>query len=226
VTLDAAVSRAVFVDFDGTITDLDTFDVLVRHFAGDDAWHETERGLRDGSLSLRDVLQLQASYVRGSFDEIAALLEREVRVDPTFASFVEACESNGASVTVVSSGIAPIVRGRLAALGLERVPVVANDVDARPDGWTIRFRDDVDNGTDKAAIVRTARADGMETIFIGDGRSDFDAAVAADRCFAKRGRALERYLRERAAGYEPFDAFAQIEAALTIPLARSFPEGT
>jgi hypothetical protein len=42
-----AVSRderptAIFVDYDGTITDVDTFDVLVRSVAGDETWQRFE----------------------------------------------------------------------------------------------------------------------------------------------------------------------------------------
>lgn len=203
------------MDFDGTITDLDTFDVLVRHYAGADAWHATERGLDDGSTSLRDVLALQASYVRDSLDEVAALLRSEIAVDPTFAPFVRAVRSRGASVTIVSSGLEPIVRGRLADIGLDDLPVIANGVDPDPTGWRVRFRDPVDNGTDKAAIVSAAATRGAATVFIGDGRSDFGAALVADRRFAKRGLALERYLRAKGKPFESFASFADIEVALT-----------
>ena len=204
---------AIFVDFDGTITDLDTFDVLVRRFAGDDAWHRTEIGLDDGTMSLRDVLALQASYVRGTFDEVAAILRDHIAVDASFAPFVADARARGIDVTIVSSGIARIVADRLARIGLADVPIVANDIDARPDGWTIRFRDAVGNGTDKAAIVRDARVAGRRTIFIGDGRSDYAAALEADVRFAKRGLALERYLREHGVAFASFDAFADIDLA-------------
>lgn len=205
---------AVFVDFDGTITDRDTFDVLVQHFAGPDAWARTEVGLDDGTMTLRDVLQKQASFVRAPFDDVAALLRREVRVDPTFAPFVAACREHALAVTVVSSGLGPIVAGRLADVGCAEVPIIANDVDPRPSGWVIQFRDDVANGTDKVAIVRAARDAGIGTIFIGDGRSDYAAAVAADRRFARAGLPLERYLRERGVAFESFATFAEIHAAL------------
>lgn len=183
----------------------------MRRFAGDDAWHRTEIGLDDGTMPLRDVLALQASYVRGSFDEVAAILRDAIAVDPSFAPFVATARARGIEVTVVSSGIARIVADRLERVGLGDVPIVANDVDADPAGWTIRFRDPVGNGTDKAAIVRAARASGRRTIFVGDGRSDFAAALEADVRFAKRGLALERYLREREVAFTSFDAFGQID---------------
>ncbi len=200
----------MFVDFDGTITDRDTFDVLVSHFAGGDAWHASEAGLRDGSLALREVLQLQASYVRGTLDEVAALLRREVRMDPAFAPFARACLAGGIDITVVSSGLEPIVRGRLHDAGVGDIPVIANGIEAAPDGWVIHFRDSVANGTDKAALVLAAKARGRRTIFIGDGVSDYDAALVADRRFAKAESALERFLSRRGVAATPFASFAEI----------------
>ncbi len=202
---------AVFVDFDGTITDLDTFDILVKRFAGDDAWQRTEIGLDDGSMTLRDVLQLQASYVRGTFAEVAAILRSEIAIDPTFAAFVASARAREIPVTIVSSGIAPIIADRLAAIGLGDLPIIANEIDPAPTGWSIRFRDADGNGTDKAAIVRAAKAAGTRTIFFGDGRSDYAGALEADLTFAKAGLALERYLHERGVPFTPFSQFGAID---------------
>ncbi len=188
--------------------------MLVRHFAGEAALAETERGLHDGTTALRDVLQRQASYVRGSFADVAAVLEQKVRIDPTFPAFVERCRALTMPVTIVSSGTEQLIRLRLEPLGLADLPVIANEAIPSPSHWRIRFRDPVPNGTDKAAAVRAARERGAFTLFIGDGLSDFAAALAADRPFARRGHALESYLRERGVAFEPFSSFAEITPKL------------
>ena len=200
----------MFVDFDGTITDRDTFDVLVKLFAGEETWEETERGLDAGTRSLRDVLASQAALVRGEFRDVAAILRREIRVDPAFPGFAHACRERGVPLQIVSSGVASIVRDRMHEFGLDDLPIVANEVDPRPEGWVLHFRDPVSNGTDKAAIVRAARADGKRTVFIGDGRSDYDAAREADVRFAKRGLPLEAYLTERSLPFEAYQTFAGV----------------
>jgi len=212
---------AVFVNFDGTITDRDTFDVLVQHFAGPEVWARTGLGLNDGTLTLRDVLDRQVAYVRAPFDEVAALLRREVRIDPTFPPFVRACRRRGIALTVLSSGIARVITGRLADVGCGDVPVVANDVEAHVTGWKICFRDPVPNGTDKAAFVRHARESGSRTVFIGDGHSDFAAALEADRCFAKAGLPLESYLRAQGVAFDVFETFTEVERALDADDRRS-----
>jgi 2-hydroxy-3-keto-5-methylthiopentenyl-1-phosphate phosphatase len=76
------------------------------------------------------------------------------------------------------------------------------------------FVDPSDNGHDKAAHVRAARERGDRTVYIGDGISDFLAAVEADERYAKTGRALEAYCRERNIPCTSFTSFAEIERAL------------
>jgi 2-hydroxy-3-keto-5-methylthiopentenyl-1-phosphate phosphatase len=155
-------------------------------------------------------MQGQAGLVRGEFDEVSAYLRQAIRVDPTFAEFVRRCRAREASLTIVSSGVERIIAERLAEVGIRDVAIVANGLVADPSGWRLVFRDDVPNGTDKAVLVERAAASGARTVFVGDGRSDFDAALAAEVRFAKRGAALERFLTERSVPFEPFSNFEEI----------------
>lgn len=204
----------VFVDYDGTITDLDTFDVLVRAYVGAHRWDELEEKLHAGSMTLRDVLAAQAAGVRASLDEADALLCEGTAFDPSFASFVERCEREGASLTVLSSGVQPLIERAFERNGLGHVTILANGIDPSPEGWRFIFRDESDNGHDKAADVRAARERGAATVYVGDGPSDYEAALAAQRRFAKAGRTLEKYLSERGVAHDAFTSFAQIERAL------------
>jgi HAD superfamily phosphoserine phosphatase-like hydrolase len=204
---------AVFVDFDGTITDIDTFDALVRAVAGDAAWEQIDGALIAGRITLRDALAQQAALVRLSRIEALTFLESHARVDPAFGPFVDAVRAHGGTIRVVSAGIATVIHDALERAGVE-VDVLANDVDFHPGGWTMTFVDDSNNGHDKAAHVRAAHVDGTTTIYVGDGISDFEAALAADRRFAKAGRALEAYCRERNVPCTAFTSFAEVNAAL------------
>ncbi|MGH7728927.1 MAG: HAD-IB family phosphatase [Vulcanimicrobiaceae bacterium] len=209
----------MLVDFDGTITDADTLDVLVRASGQNGAWEAIEQGLRAGALPLRAALERQAALVRFSLAEALAVLAREISADPTFPAFVAAARAAGMRVAVVSSGLAPVVRARLAALGLHDLEVVANEVDAAPEGWRIRFRDLAPNGTDKVAIVECEQRAGRAVFYVGDGFSDYDAALAADRVAAKRGRKLEQHLRRLGLPFVAFERFAELEP-LPASLAR------
>ena len=175
-------------------------------------WEDLERKLDAGAMTLRDVLAAQAAHVRVSLDEADALLASRTRFDPTFAPFVHACEELGYDLTVVSSGVQPLIDRAFERNGLAHVPVLANGIDASAQGWRFHFRDASDNGHDKAAAVRRAREAGKHTIYIGDGPSDFEAAVSADQRFAKAGRGLERYLDEQAIPFVTFIHFSEIQA--------------
>jgi HAD superfamily phosphoserine phosphatase-like hydrolase len=154
--------------------------------------------------------------VRLSRPETLAFLESHARIDPTFAPFVHTARARGASVAVVSAGIRAVIGPALERAGVD-VPVFANDVDFDPGGWAMRFVDDSPLGHDKAARVAAARSAGSRTVYAGDGISDFEAAHAADAVFAKRGRALERYCRERGVPFTPFSSFDEIAVVLFAP---------
>jgi HAD superfamily phosphoserine phosphatase-like hydrolase len=203
----------VFVDFDGTITDVDTFDALARDAISAELWAELDADLIAGRRTLRDVLATQAAQIRKSEREALAFVEAQATVDPAFKPFVRAAFARDVDIAVLSSGLAPIIRAMLAREGLN-VPIFANEVEFDPDGWKLRFIDDSANGHDKAATVRRAGAAGRTSVFVGDGLSDFAAAHEADRCFAKSGRALERYCRTHGLRFTPFESFAEIQAAL------------
>jgi len=203
----------VFVDFDGTITDVDTFDALVRAVAGDDAWNAIDVPLLAGEITLREALARQSAVVRLSRADTLAFMEAHTIVDPAFGLFVNAVRAHGGSIRVVSSGVATVIHDALARNGVA-VDVLANDVDFAPGGWTMTFVDASDNGHDKAVHVLAARARGSHTVYIGDGISDFAAAVEADERYAKAGRALETYCRERGIACTSFTSFAEIQQQL------------
>ena len=196
------------------MTDVDTFDVLVQRFAGPDDWARLEAHLQRGAMSLRDVLAVQAHFVRGPIDEADLLLAESTRIDPAFKPFVERCKREAVKLTIVSSGIAPLIERALTRNGVRGVPVLANEVTPAADGWVMHFRDDSANGHDKAAAVRAAAADEKTVAYVGDGYSDFDGALEAQIRFAKRGRSLERFLRECGVPFTPFTSFAEVEEAL------------
>ena len=90
--------------------------------------------------------------------------------------------------------------------------VVANRLDARPEGWRTIFRPqtvcDVCGEPCKRSDV--ARYNGFT--YVGDGFSDRCVAQAATRVFARDG--LATYLGECGVAFEPFVDFIQLERAL------------
>jgi HAD superfamily phosphoserine phosphatase-like hydrolase len=169
--------------------------------------------LAAGRITLREALRRQAAFVRLSRPETLAFLESRAKVDPTFAGFVATARARGAWIGVVSAGIRQVIDHALERAGVD-VPVFANEVDFDPAGWRMTFIDDSMMGHDKAARVRAARDAGSHTVYVGDGISDFAGALEAERRFAKKDRALERYCRERGVECTPFSSFDEIGTAL------------
>jgi 2-hydroxy-3-keto-5-methylthiopentenyl-1-phosphate phosphatase len=206
--------RSIFCDFNGTITARDTLAALLEHFGRDDVMRAVERGRRSGSLTLRKRIAMQAARLTCTLGEAADAIERDVGFDETFGGFYRRCRAEHVLLVVLSSGITELIREVLARHHLPMVPVIANGSVRTASGWRVIFRDDTPYGNAKGPYVAEAQSEGRTALVIGDDESDFDAAMMADRCFAKRGSELERYLRERNLPYEGFATFAEIEAML------------
>lgn len=191
--------------------------MLAQHAASKQRWDEIETRLHARAMTLREVLSAHASLITITLDEAGEFLDTHTRIDPAFKHFAQSCTAAHVPVTILSSGIAPLIERALARNGIVGIPVHANGVDPRPDGWVMRFRDTSDNGHDKAAQVRAAKARGSTAVYIGDGYSDFDASVAADVRFAKTGRALVDYLRARNLAFTEFASFDEVTMHLHCP---------
>ena len=204
----------IFVDFDGTITDVDTFDVLVRRAGGAQLWDEIEQAFHAREITLREALEREAAFVRLDRAEGTRVWDEATAIDPSFAEFVRHQREHGARLTVISAGIESLIRHALARIGIDDLPIVANEVEYDPAGWRFRFRDDSPDGLYKEHYVQAARGRGAHTVYIGDGISDFRASHEAELRFAKRGRSLESYLLRVGLDFTAFATFEEIGAAL------------
>ena len=111
---------------------------------------------------------------------------------------------------MISAGFHELIEPVLAREGVE-LEVLANRVDARPDGWIVQFRDEAACATCGEPCKRGSLA-GEPYVYVGDGYSDRCAALAADRVFARD--ALARHLDGLGVAYEPFDDLHDVAAAL------------
>ena len=160
------------------------------------------------ALTLHEVIAVEFETVRAPLDEVVAFVVETARVRPGFPELV-----NAFSPTVISSGFHELIRPVLDREGVE-VEVVANTVEARPDGWRVRFRDEAVCATCGEACKRGSLPGDRPLVYVGDGYSDRCAARAADRIFATGG--LARYLDEQGVAYEAFADFNDVRVALTL----------
>ncbi|CEG67821.1 hypothetical protein RMATCC62417_04186 [Rhizopus microsporus] len=154
------------------------------------------------------------------------------QIDPGFPSFNEFCRKNNFPVTVLSSGLYPVLeRIMFNFLGEKSkdIKIVCNNAEIKDRTWKIIWRDDSEYGNDKSkskfsnfdstfiniflALIEARQNAPKDTIFIfcGDGVSDISAARHADVLFARKGRDLEIYCQRENIPFIAFDTFAEIE---------------
>jgi 2-hydroxy-3-keto-5-methylthiopentenyl-1-phosphate phosphatase len=90
--------------------------------------------------------------------------------------------------------------------------VVANRLEARPDGWVAAFEPQAVCTVCGEQCKRGAVADLASFAYAGDGVSDRCVALAADRVFARAG--LAEWLAAREVVFEPFEDFVDLARRL------------
>jgi 2-hydroxy-3-keto-5-methylthiopentenyl-1-phosphate phosphatase len=179
--------------------------MVLERFCDPDVYEQAERGLANG-MTLREVMDYEFSGLRVPLEDVVEWMLEHVRVRPGFREFAEAYEP-----LILSSSFTETIEPLLEREGV-RLEVVANNVDARPDGWRIRWRDETVCAHCDEMCKRGSLPAERPLVFVGDGYSDRCAALAADRVFARDG--LARYLDERGVAFESFVGFAELSRAL------------
>jgi 2-hydroxy-3-keto-5-methylthiopentenyl-1-phosphate phosphatase len=204
------LSSSVVLDFDGTVTESDILDRVAKEFGDPVVYQEVEDGLDEGRLPLREVIIREFRPVTAPLPEVVDWVLENARVRAGFADFVRDAQTAGRDVLIVSSGFHELIEPVLEREGVA-VPLHANRVDPRPDGWRVHWRypDDCDECGE--SCKRTLLPAG-EVVYVGDGYSDRCAALAADRVFATAG--LASYIAERGTPFEPFSDFHALSRTL------------
>jgi 2-hydroxy-3-keto-5-methylthiopentenyl-1-phosphate phosphatase len=192
------------VDWDGTVTQRDMLGRVVAWFGDADTYRRNGE-LMGHSLTHDQALASSFATVRARLPEVVDRLLAEVRVRPGFHELVERHRP-----LVVSSGFHELIEPVLAREGVE-VELLANRLDARPDGWRIRFRDGGVCTACGEPCKRASLPPGAVT-YAGDGYSDRCAALAATRVFATGD--LAEWLEGRGVEHDRFEDFYDVLAAL------------
>ncbi len=193
------------LDWDGTVTERDTLDLVLREFGDPEIYRRVEEEL-GRRLSLHEVIALEFETVRAPLAEVQAWLVANVRVRPGFRELVAR-----RAPLVVSAGFHELIEPVLEREGVE-VELVANRVAVSPDGWSVEFRDTEPCPVCGEPCKRAALPAGR-VVYVGDGYSDRCAALAAERVFATGS--LASYLQAQGAPFEPLTDFHALEHRLT-----------
>ena len=195
----------LFVDWDGTVTVQDSL-VQVIHQFGDPAILAELEPRVGVDLTLHEEIALEFAAITTPLDEVVAWVLERVEVRPGLAELAEL------RPTIVSAGFRQLIEPVLEREGIE-LDLLANEVEARPEGWVVSFRDDAVCATCGEPCKRGGLA-GEPYVYVGDGYSDRCAALAAERVFARDG--LARYLDGRGVQYAPFEDLIEVAALLGV----------
>lgn len=205
----------VYCDFDGTITNGDTIDVLLEELA-DPAWHEIEERWIRGEIGSRECMKQQVPLIRGGWKAVERVLDN-VSIDPTFPKFASWCRKNGVSLKVVSDGIDKVIHHILKREKIHVDNVWANHLFENADGQLeLSFPHapqiaGCGSGLCKCKILSSGSSRYVKAI-IGDGRSDFCWSADADLVFAKKS--LAKHCRETGVKFSYYEDFTSIRASL------------
>ncbi len=182
------------MDWDGTVTVRDSL-VQVLHEFGDPALLAELEPRVGVDLTLHEEIALEFQTITTPLDVVVDWVVEHVEVRPGLR------ELAAYEPMVISAGFHELIEPVLEREGIE-LEVLANRLDARHDGWVVRFRDETACAVCGEPCKRGSLA-GEPYVYVGDGYSDRCAALAAEKVFARDG--LARYLDERALPYGPFD---------------------
>jgi len=194
----------LILDWDGTATETDGLHMLLEEF-GDLAVFERMEGVLGAGLTLHEVIGAEFATVTVPLETAVAWLLEHVTLRDGFAELAERHRP-----LIVSSGFHELIEPVLEREGV-RLDVLANRLDARPDGWRPIWRDETACLVCGEPCKRGSLA-GAPYAYAGDGYSDRCAALAADRVFARDG--LAAWLGAQGVVFEPFDDLGDVLAAL------------
>jgi len=220
--LDRLNSVAIITDFDGTITDVDTNDLIYFTFGGQPSY-EIEELIAQGKLGVKEGAIQHFKRIRLTEREFLDYIFQNARLDEGFKDFCKFISQKGIPLIVVSGGYINTISSffEREAIDSTNIRIYANRLKFNGCHIEAVFFDDSDEcesglgpcGNCKLRRLRELRAQYRTIIFIGDGTTDRCAASEADIVFAKGS--LRKYCEARGIPYIPFDNFHDVLRSLS-----------
>ena len=202
-------------DFDGTITRQDTL-VEILNTYGSDHWHDIQKKVVAGTLSIREGLQAEMGSVQADETALKELLQRRVELDPSFSPFLKTVRAQGIPLVLLSGGFDLCLETVLAKEGLSYIPYLANHLHRKDGSWKVEFPYPSvtcqDCGHCKGDPVSAWKSQGYTTVFVGNGVTDRCAVLAADLTFTKDE--LQTWCRSQGIPSVPYRTFTDVQHAL------------
>ena len=199
--------QIVFCDFDGTITQQETFVSMLHHFAPEKMqefgklFSQKKTTLR---LGVRGVVESIPSRFYGEM--VAFIKEKPIR--PGFKTFLKFLADREIPFYIISGGLKDSVQTRLAPFMDNISGIYAPMVD--DSGEFLKMVSEYEAGDELMAKVKVMETFSFDqSIAIGDGATDQKIALSASLVFA-RDR-LSKFLETKGVQYIPWEDFHDIK---------------
>lgn len=206
----------IYTDFDGTITPDDIGALLFRRLCGDSVFDAITAQWSDGQYTGVEMYTRLAASATPAGESILTDLLVDHDIDQSFPAFVQWCDAHGYPVTILSDGFDAYIEPMLARRDL-RLSVRCNTLRFEHQRVIMEFpfADErcYRTANCKAHHVALLSRDEDLVVYVGDGRSDFEAAAMADLVFA-RGL-LETHCQMENITFRRFSTFNDVRIILS-----------
>lgn len=201
----------LFIDFDGTITTEETLEGTLKRFMPKFWYYWKGIQFKLGFVTLATMVHYGFEKIKSSkFEDIMAYV-RSVPVRDGFRELLETCQELDIPVVIISGGLRPCIREKLAPY--EDLLLDINDMELDCSGKTMKVYSDYEEGEHIMSKPRVMEKYAYKhCMCIGDSYTDFYMAKESDLAFA-RDR-LAKYLDKDGIPYVPYDTFFEVAQAI------------
>lgn len=208
----------VVLDFDGTITQTDCNEVVLRRHTGT-AWYVFEQAARRREISHAECLRRQIRLLHIPRRQVLREFAAAAVLRPGFAGFLRWLVAGGGRAAVISVGFREGIEEVWRREALPPVELFASELRGGPGE---RFEvvlhpaygacSTCGPGACKAGVLEARRLPDDVVVVFGDGISDLCPARRADVVFARAQ--LAQLCQEEGISWHPLDTFSDAHAAL------------
>ncbi len=173
-------------DFDGTIIK-NNLSVLIREKYACSDWQKINSDYLHGHITVEQSNKLQFALIKEPEERLQAFVRQHIELRPGFVEFIRFCRESAISFAIVSSGLDFYIKPVLAEIGMPDLELHCGRTSFSRHGIDVTYYDPVGNIVSegfKKKYLTWLRKRGKNTIYIGDGLSDLEAARQADHVFA------------------------------------------
>ncbi len=212
----------VLIDFDGTMTTIDTAEFALDKFA-DKNWRKIDEQLERGEITFEESLEREFAMLKVPKEEMLEALEDSVQFRPNVDKLIDYCKRQRFPMIVVSGGLDYCIRHFLESRGWLDISIVAPESKWSRTGILLKFpkRFDETSSNLKDDLVKFYKKRGERVVYIGNGIGDYPAARVADLAFAIKGSKLAELCRDNGVRCTEINDFQQVVESIESWIASS-----